>query len=552
MNDSLGNKTLCDADTNRLKGNLTPYQYFQKYRPDEWEEVKQRIFKILPYQKAKRFISEKNVDADDFISRQLNDTRYISKQAVAYLKTACENVEITEGSVVSMLRYYWGLDGILSPYYSLNVEDGEYLAQLDENENIREYRHYHPSTRKKDEAALSKNGELLHGQVKNGRFYLIKKREDHRHHAVDAVVTAFATRSYLQKVSTLLAQGLEKKEIKYSKDHQLAMPWEKFRIDVKKAINQLIVYHSQADRVYTKVKKRLYKADGQPKKINGKVLFAEGMAARGPLHEESVFGKHTDQNENVFYHIRKPIDFVQGYKQWRKIVSPRVRDAIYERIKVLYPSEKLIAGELPAEWTIGQLHKEDQKNVFFSTNEDNTRKPMIELSNKNGDPIPVKKVRTKEVITEAPQLKEGLNQYVKSGNNHHCLAYEAIDGKLKFNFVNFWSEVERKKQKQAPYQLPFDGEIIKNVFVKNELFILGLINEDFEFFMKEKRYDQLSQHLYRVQKMSPSGYLVEFRKHSAANLKNKNEWKGFASAKTYIELNPIAVRVDLLGKINAR
>ena len=552
MNDSLANKTLCDADTNRLKGNLTPYEYFKKHRPGEWEEVKQRVFKILPYQKAKRFVSEKNVDADDFISRQLNDTRYISRQAVAYLKQVCKKVEITEGSVVSMLRYYWGLDGILSPYYSLDITDGEYLATLDENENIINYRPYNLKTKKKDGDALSKNGELLHGQVKDGRFYLIKQREDHRHHALDAIVIAFATRSYLQKVSTLLSRGLNKKEIKYSRENQLEKPWETFRTDVRKSIDHLLVHHTQSDRILTKVKKRLYTPEGEPKKINGKELFAEGMAARGPLHEESVFGKHIDNKGEIFYHIRKPIDFVKGYKQWRTIVSPRVREAVYERVKELYPITKLVEGDLPNDWSLSELAKEDKGNVFFITNEDKTRKPMILLSNKNGSPIPVKKVRTKERIREAPQLKEGVNQYVKSGNNHHCLAYENKEGELKFDFVNFWTVVERKKQKYPLFQLPTDGEIIKNLFVKNELFILGLSDEDFEFFLKEKQHDQHSHHLYRVQKMSPSGYLVQFRKHTAANLQNKNDWKGFSSAKGYLELNPIAVTIDILGNIQRR
>jgi len=43
----------------------------------DWKTIKDNIFKILPYKKAKRFIAEELPDAEQFISRQLNDTRYI-------------------------------------------------------------------------------------------------------------------------------------------------------------------------------------------------------------------------------------------------------------------------------------------------------------------------------------------------------------------------------------------------------------------------------------------------------------------------------------------
>tara|TARA_R110002072_G_scaffold169672_11_gene323265 strand:+ start:2619 stop:6260 length:3642 start_codon:yes stop_codon:yes gene_type:complete len=552
MNDSLANKTLCDEETNRIKGNDTPYEYFRKNRPDEWEEIKERIFKILPYQKAKRFISEKNVDADEFISRQLNDTRYISKQAVSYLKKVCKDVQITEGSVVSMLRYYWGLDGILSPYYNLEVEDGEYLAALCEEGNIIAHLVYNPITKKKDGISLAKKGELIHGQVKDNRFYLIKQREDHRHHALDAIVIAFANRSFLQKVSTLLGKGLGKKEIKYDKNYQLELPWDNFRTDVRKKINHLLVFHSQIDKTIKTVKKKIYLPDGNRKVIKGKEIFSEGLAARGQLHEESVFGKHTDSTGKTFFHIRKPIDHVKGFKQWRNIVSPRVKEAIYDRVKELYPEGKLENGKLPEKWTLSDLSKEDQNNVFFTTREDKSRMPMIYLSNNNGSPIPVKKVRTKENISDPLQLKDGINQHVKSGNNHHCLAFENMEGGIEFEFANFWTVVERKKEKDVIFKMPARGKIIKNVFLKNQLFVLGLSDETFEAFLENMEFDQISHYLYRVQKMSPASYYVEFRKHIAAKLNNVNEWKGFASPKAYLELNPISVSIDVLGNIERR
>ncbi len=85
LNDSFGNKTLCDSKFNALKGNLTPYQFYQKNSDSKlwggsetWPDIEQRVYRLLPYTKAKRFTSKLKIDDADvkssFIERQLNDT----------------------------------------------------------------------------------------------------------------------------------------------------------------------------------------------------------------------------------------------------------------------------------------------------------------------------------------------------------------------------------------------------------------------------------------------------------------------------------------------
>ena len=48
------------------------------------ERCRQRAFK-LPYNKRRRF-TQKELELDKFIERQLNDTRYISRAALEYLR----------------------------------------------------------------------------------------------------------------------------------------------------------------------------------------------------------------------------------------------------------------------------------------------------------------------------------------------------------------------------------------------------------------------------------------------------------------------------------
>lgn len=85
-----------------------------------------------------RFLKEN----PDLIARTLNDTRYLSRAAKAYLQAVCPKVEPIRGAMTSSLRHFWGLNKILG--------DSE----------------------KKD-------------------------RNEHRHHAIDAFVVAASSRFFL-------------------------------------------------------------------------------------------------------------------------------------------------------------------------------------------------------------------------------------------------------------------------------------------------------------------------------------------------------------------
>jgi len=68
LDDSFANKTLCDAKFNGLKGERTPYEFYQLNKDvnlwggaKTWEEIERRAFSVLPYPKAKRFTSKQNL-----------------------------------------------------------------------------------------------------------------------------------------------------------------------------------------------------------------------------------------------------------------------------------------------------------------------------------------------------------------------------------------------------------------------------------------------------------------------------------------------------------
>ncbi len=471
LNDSFNNKTLCWAKENGLKGNKTPYEY---YGNDEsnWSAIKERALKLFSdtkeypnaYQKFKRFVQQKF--DDDFTSRQLNDTRFISKEASTYLSKICKKVNVSPGQMTANMRQKWGLNTVLN----------------DEN---------------------------------------AKTREDHRHHAIDALVMACGKTSYLQELS---------KWNRYNRNYDLKdfpMPWETFRFDAEKAIDKILISHKRISNDitirYTKVEK------------NGKTHINKGVAARGQLHKETIFGKRNFNGEEAF-HVRKAIDSLTTEKQLEKVVDEAIKKIIFKRIHEL---GGFVKGTIPA-------------NTFFIIDENGVKQPQILLPNKNGNPVPILKIRMNENIGGAEKLKDNVNQWVNPRNNHHVLIYKDEKENYKEEVVTFWTVVERKSKGFPIYQLPADGKEIVTILHINDMFLLGL-NED-EINWQNPDYNILTEQLYRVQKLSSKFY--EFRQSSQASIQNNFEpfyknIRGFGDGKTGWEtFNPIKVKISVSGKIS--
>jgi CRISPR-associated endonuclease Csn1 len=467
LNDSFSNKTLCYADENRKKGNKTPYEFYGNDQAN-WAAIKERALKLFSdskeyptaYQKFKRFVQQKF--DDDFSTRQLNDTRYISKEAKNYLSKICKKVMVSPGQATSNLRQKWGLNHILNYEYT-------------------------------------------------------KSREDHRHHAVDALVMACTKVSYVQELS---------KWNRYNRAYdlkQFPLPWETFNFDAEKAVEKILVSHKRVANDITIRTKTVEK--------NGKKYTNLGVAARGQLHKETVFGKRTFNGEEAF-HVRKAIDSLETAKQIDKVVDETTRLLILKRINEL---GGFVKDKVPA-------------NTFFIVNENGIKQPQIFLPNKNGAPVPILKVRMKENIGGAEKLKDNVNQWVNPRNNHHVLIYKDEKGNLKEEVVTFWTVVERKRTGQPAYQLPIDGKEIVTTLHINDMFLLGLNEEEINW--KKPDNEVLKEHLYRVQKLTSGDYF--FRKHKSSNITDDDykQIRGFGEGKTgWFSFNPIKVKISVSGKI---
>ncbi|MBP9663337.1 MAG: type II CRISPR RNA-guided endonuclease Cas9 [Pyrinomonadaceae bacterium] len=197
FDDSYMNKTVCSSAENNDKLNRTPFEWIGTDEK-KWYEFGLRV-DGFPFGKKRKF-EQKEVDESKMVNRMLSDTRYICREARAYLRQLYpahpdENkyVQVIAGGATSKLRYVWGINAILA--------DGDI-----------EY----------------------------------KNRWDHRHHAIDAIVIALTDRALFQRISRLAARNEEfhRKELK-----GIEMPWEGFLDDVKTAMDSLVVSHAPTRRI---------------------------------------------------------------------------------------------------------------------------------------------------------------------------------------------------------------------------------------------------------------------------------------------------------------
>ena len=215
LDDSQANKVVCHRECNDSKGQQTPYQWLAQRDPTRYEHTCQRAAKLLkdglmPYGKYRRFF-QKEIDGSDFISRQLNDTGYITRATVEFLQLLFEkpsSVLGLKGQLTAELRWQWGLDTILSELV--------------------------------DSPAWQEKNKLRAGE---------KNRADHRHHAVDAIVVALTNRSRLKKLSDAVKGGQAR-----DASSKLPEPWTEFRQTVADRVAAINVSH----RVDRKVRGALH------------------------------------------------------------------------------------------------------------------------------------------------------------------------------------------------------------------------------------------------------------------------------------------------------
>ncbi len=200
LDDSAGNKVVAHRGCNRAKGNKTPWEKWGD--TDRWDTITAQVAR-LHKSKQWRFGPDAmaRVEKDGgFIARQLTDTQYLSRLAGQYLRSLYPtkddgSVYVIPGRMTAMLRRLWGLNSLLAD----------------------------------------------HNFVENKHSDAPKNRLDHRHHAIDAAVTAVTTRGLLQEIARTAGQAEDRDLDRLFPD--LKKPWETFRDDLRDKLAAVTVSH---------------------------------------------------------------------------------------------------------------------------------------------------------------------------------------------------------------------------------------------------------------------------------------------------------------------
>ena len=445
LDDSYANKILCEADFNRKKGKRIPWECVPGLiSEDDLLQRKRR----LPKNKQRKFVQTKT-ESNSFINRQLSDTRYISREASSYLKQLACTVEVVKGQSTALLRDVWGLNGVLN----------------------------------------TKNEE-------------VKTREDHRHHAVDAIVVAFTSISILKRLSDEYKKlGAEEcknseetgkenyKELKRRMGGRLRLswPWRGFRNDVERSINDITVSH----------------------RVNRKIS--------GALHEETFYGPTKEpvpKKNKAMMVVRKPV-----HKLSEKDLT-LIRDGGIKAIVNAEIQERMDAGET-------------LKNAIKSLEND---PPYISSPKAK---VPIRKVRL--LMEKTPAIMHSFEdengeifKHALYGSNHHIAIYETLDkkgGRKQVGFVVTTAEAARRVK---------DGEPIVDVNYRSN---------DHTFLFSLSINDMIINHedeeIYRVQKIESNGNIT-FRKN---NISLKGPSDPGAYRKSANKLKAKKIKISPIGEV---
>jgi CRISPR-associated endonuclease Csn1 len=341
LDNSQMNRVLCFRRENALKGDRTPHEWLAAADPEKYDHVLQRAAK-LPYPKAQRF-RQPDVQLDDFFARQFVDTAYITTQVREYVECLGVDVLCPKGQHTAELRRRWGLNTVL-------------------------------------------RGDGLD----------LKNREDHRHHAVDAVVIAMTGRKRLQELARL-----HKASQLGSRDERRDEAWPGFRGQVEANINSIHVSHRALRHVRGALHEEFVYG---PTKKPGKLTTGNRTWTKGWTEESDVFTR------------RKPITELT-LAEVSLIRDERIKEVVLQRLSEF----KIEAGrKKKGSSGDGKIPQEVWTEPLFVT-------PRKRSSS---DPAQIRKVRV--LRREGTICRLGnTRRFVKPGSTHHLCLFEFVNAKGK-------------------------------------------------------------------------------------------------------------------------
>lgn len=444
LDDSLENLVICKRDANAEKGNRTPHEWLARTQPARYDAIILRARKLgeqglMSYGKFRRLQAEA-VQIEDFIQRNLRDTAYIASRVREYMLHVCPNVLCPKGAHTATLRQEWGLNTVLR-------HDGED----------------------------------------------IKNRDDHRHHAVDAIIIALTDHRRLQALSPLVRRNAER----HGEREQLPPPWPDFRAQVEEVVNKINVSH--------RVRRGI----------------------RGALHNETIYGPTPEPGHFVY---RKPLEALTP------AMVPNIRD---DAIRALVEARLKKFGV-----AIGRKRKgasEDDGGGASKIPAEAWKDPLLMASG-----VRVRKVRIIKTYDAMKSIRGG-SAWVEPGNTHHICIFEWENGNgetlREAIFCNMLEATRRRSEREPIIQQCHPDK-------PNARFVMSIgANELFQITREGKSC------LYRFETSASTVGRMWFRVHTYAGPSTvRDEQTGRKArpmqiSETANTLDARKVTVDRLGRI---
>lgn len=479
FNDSLSNKTLEYRDINLEKGKETAYDYVKnKYGESGLEDYRLRVQKLfesggISRTKRDNLLRDASNIPEGFVERDLRDTQYIAKKAREILLEYVRVVVSTTGSITDRLREEWGLVNVMK---ELNMPKFEAAGLV--------------------ETITSSDGKDIR-KIKDWT-----KRNDHRHHAMDAITIAFTKLAHIQYLNNLNAKsdksssiyGIMMKETYLSGSKRLIvppMPLDQMRRAVREQLGSILVSIKAKNKVMTENYNRIKTKEG--------VKVTKCLTPRGLLHKEQVYGQRR-RYEAYFVKVNAKMD----EDQIESVASSEIKAALLSRLsqfngdpkkafsgvnsldknpiwlddnhsrkvpeKVkcvrfvnVYSIRKPIDPNLSVEKVMdGKVQRilrarlaefgNDPKKAFVNLDENpiwfDKEKGIVLRSvtiaeRFDLDPIRIKRDNFGREILD----REGNpipSDFVNFRNNHHAAIFEDEDGNIQEHIVSFYEAVQRK------------------------------------------------------------------------------------------------------------
>ena len=351
FDDSFSNKVICEAEVNKLKDCQLGREFINNHHGEKVQLSQGEVVEIFSAEAYEKFVKEHYGNnhvkmkkllmediPDSFIERQLNDSRYISKVIKGLLsnivrekadedgfeqEAVSKNLISCNGSITDRLKKDWGMN---------DVWNSIVLPRFIRMNEI---------THKDCFTTTNAEGHLIPQMPLELQKGFNKKRIDHRHHAMDAIVIACTTRDHVNLLNNEAAHSksnanryqLQRKLRRFEKviidgkerdvAKEFLKPWDSFTTDSKSVIENIIVSFKQNQRVINKTTNFYQHFDENGKKVLVKQEKGDSWAIRKSMHKDTVFGE-------INLRKTKSVSLSEAIKLPERILNKKIKEKILE------------------------------------------------------------------------------------------------------------------------------------------------------------------------------------------------------------------------------